>query len=82
MLRNDLHEVPFGLLEDVFVDPEARGHGIGPELVQAVIEEARAAHCYKLIATSRRERPAVHRMYERLGFRPHGTEFRIDLEVR
>lgn len=78
ILHNDLHREPFGLLEDVFVDEEMRGKGLGKRLVHAVIEEAKRQRCYKLIATSRRERPLVHKLYRDLGFREWGSEFRMD----
>jgi len=78
ILSNDLHDRPFGFLEDVFVDESCRGEGIGSRLVRAVIEEAKARGCYKLIATSRFSRRHVHAFYRRLGFQRHGFEFRID----
>lgn len=80
-LQNDLHAEPLGILEDLHVDPGCRHRGIGRELVTAVLEEARRKNCYKLIATSRNDgtRDQVHAWYLRLGFREHGTEFRMDL---
>lgn len=81
ILQNDLHTVPFGLLEDVSVDPSYRGQGIANSLLAAVMERARALHCYKLVATSRNDgtRKGVHDWYKRLGFEDYGAEFRIDL---
>jgi GNAT superfamily N-acetyltransferase len=79
VLTNDLHNAPFGLLEDVFVDASQRGSGIGTTLVREVIAAARDLGCYKLIATSRTSRPKVHELYERLGFEEHGVEFRLEL---
>jgi len=78
MMTNDLHEAPFGLLEDVYVDESQRGSGVGSALVKEVVAAARQAGCDKLIATSRTSRPKVHELYERLGFARHGVEFRID----
>ena len=79
ILTNDLHNVPFGLLEDVWVDEEERSSGFARELVCAVISRARREQCYKLIATSRNDgtRRAVHDWYLRLGFQDYGTEFRM-----
>jgi len=37
VMRNDLHDAPFGLLEDVYVDESQRGGGLGTTLVQEVI---------------------------------------------
>ena len=79
LIYNDLHPgAPYGLLEDVFVDESQRGRGTGTKLVQAVIEEAKARGCYKLVATSRHERDKVHELYEKLGFVNYGIEFRIN----
>ena len=77
VMHNDLHERPFGLMEDVYVDEACRGKGVGSELVKQVIRRAREANCYKLIATSRISRSKVHDLYRRLGFTQHGFEFRI-----
>jgi GNAT superfamily N-acetyltransferase len=79
VMTNDLHDAPFGLLEDVYVDESQRGGGLATALVNEVLEAARLAGCYKLIATSRASRPRVHELYERLGFERYGLEFRKDL---
>ncbi len=78
ILFNDLHQRPFGLMEDVFIDESLRGQGMGTELVKKIIEEAGRQNCYKLICTSRYSKPKVHKLYESLGFKEHGKEFRID----
>lgn len=78
LMWNSLHDAPFGLLEDVYVDESLRGQGLGTEIVKEIISEAKARGCYKLIATSRHTRPRVHDLYVRLGFKDHGKEFRID----
>ncbi|MDD5760731.1 MAG: GNAT family N-acetyltransferase [Candidatus Pacebacteria bacterium] len=80
ILYNDLHEQPFGFLEDVFVEEAFRNRGIATSLVSKIIEEARDRQCYKIIATSRYSRPSVHALYRRLGFQDWGTEFRLNLE--
>jgi len=82
VMNNDLKKEPFGFLEDVFVDEQLRGQGIGTELVRAVIEEAKKINCYKIVATSRHERPAVHKLYEKLGFKNFGVEFKMYLNER
>lgn len=79
IMHNDLHDRPFGPIEDVYVDEAYRGKGVGSELVKKVIELAKKANYYKLIATSRTSRPKVHELYQQLGFTQHGVEFRIDL---
>ncbi|MDD5253736.1 MAG: GNAT family N-acetyltransferase [Candidatus Nanoarchaeia archaeon] len=77
LMYNDMHEKPFGLLEDVFVEESLRGQGIGTKLTQEIIKEAGKV-CYKLICTSRYSREKVHSLYQKLGFKDHGKEFRID----
>jgi GNAT superfamily N-acetyltransferase len=80
ILKNDLHEQPFGLLEDVFIDHESRKLGLGNRLIRAILMEAHNQNCYKVIATSRNDgsRDVVHAWYERCGFKSYGTEFRMD----
>lgn len=79
IMHNELHQEPFGLLEDVYVNESCRGSGWGTKLVQQVITVAKEQNCYKLIATSRKSRSRVHQLYEKLGFESRGFEFRIDL---
>jgi len=80
IIKNDLHEEPYALLEDVFVDENFRGKGIGTELVKRAIEFARKLNCYKIIATSRFGRENIHEWYQKLGFKKFGFEFRMDLK--
>ena len=79
LIHNDLHAAPYGLLEDVFVEAEERGKGIGTALIKAAVEEAKARGCHKLICTSRHNNLGVHGLYKKLGFLDHGVEFRMDL---
>jgi len=80
ILTNDLHEEPFGLIEDVFVEEGYREQGYGTKLVQKLIKTAQEEGCYKLICTSRFERDYIHEWYEQLGFKKYGYEFRIDFD--
>ena len=75
---NNLHDRPFGLMEDVYVAENYRGKGVGTELIQELIKVAKQNDCYKLIGTSRYERPKVHGLYTRLGFKDWGKEFRME----
>jgi GNAT superfamily N-acetyltransferase len=79
-MKNDLHQKPFGLLEDVYIDPKYRGKGRGTSLVQFIINRAKEMGCYKIIATSRHSRKKVHQFYENLNFKNQGIEFRIDFD--
>mgnify|MGYP001585860611 CR=1 FL=1 len=78
VMKNDLHERPFGLMEDVFVSETERRQGYGKMIVKMIEDEARARDCYKLIATSRHARSQVHDLYKDLGFANFGLEFRKD----
>jgi len=78
IMNNDLHDQPFGLLEDVFIDDGYRSKGIASHLVQDILKTAKDKQCYKLIATSRMSRPKVHELYKHLGFKERGYEFRVD----
>lgn len=78
LMYNDLHQEPFGLLEDVYVAESDRGKGLGTKIVIRVIAAAKEQECYKLIATSRTSRLQVHQLYKRLGFEVRGLEFRLD----
>ena len=77
VMKNNLKKEPFGLLEDLFVDESLRGQGIGTELLNQVVTQAKKLGCYKLVATSRYEREGVHKMYEKIGFKNFGIEFKM-----
>lgn len=78
LLKNDLHQQPFGFIEDVFIEEPHRGQGFGSLLIKKIISEAKTRSCYKLICTSRYKNTKVHQLYEKLGFSDHGKEFRIN----
>ncbi|PIZ96210.1 MAG: GNAT family N-acetyltransferase [Candidatus Magasanikbacteria bacterium CG_4_10_14_0_2_um_filter_33_14] len=78
IIKNDLHDDPYGLLEDLYVDEDYRGQGLGTELLKKTIAGAKEAGCYKFLATSRKEREVVHGWYKKNGFEEHGLEFRIN----
>ena len=62
------------LVVGVFLDPSHRGHGLARRLMEAVIQEARAAglSAVRLGVTVGNE-PA-ERLYRALGFRQYGVE--------
>ena len=57
-----------GGVEDVVVDSTYRGQGLGEKLMQAIIDTARAEHLKTLYLTSRPERTAANKLYQKLGF--------------
>ena len=69
-----------GVVEDVVVDADARGLGVGRALMTKAAERARAWGCYKLALSSSQGREAAHRFYEGLGFKPHGISLALRLD--
>jgi glucosamine-phosphate N-acetyltransferase len=65
-----------GHIEDVAVHRDFQKQGVGAALVRHLIEQARAAGCYKVILNCSE---ATAPFYERLGFRRHDIGMRIDL---
>jgi ribosomal protein S18 acetylase RimI-like enzyme len=55
-------------IEDVIVDNESRGKGIGEALTRAALEKAREAGARTVDLTSRPSREAANRLYLRVGF--------------
>ncbi|WP_328681698.1 GNAT family N-acetyltransferase [Streptomyces sp. NBC_00343] len=76
--------VPSGLrgrVEDVVVDGAARGRGIAALLIEQALRIAREAGARTVDLTSRPDRAAANRLYERLGFRVReSTVYRFPLE--
>ena len=71
-----LFRVPTGVrawIEDVVVDEAARGQGIGTALTEEALQLAKTAGARTVDLTSRPEREAANRLYERLGFQRRGT---------
>jgi ribosomal protein S18 acetylase RimI-like enzyme len=63
--------IPTGMrawIEDVVVDGDARGNGVGEALNLFAIEEARKRGAVTVELTSRPSREAANRLYQRLGF--------------
>ena len=58
----------------VYVDPELRGLRIGERLMQAVLDEMRAAGLDSAILAVNPEQSAAVRLYERMGFIATGAE--------
>jgi ribosomal protein S18 acetylase RimI-like enzyme len=71
-----LFRIPTGLrawIEDVVVDGDARGQGVGEALNRSAIDVAAERGARTVDLTSRPSREAANRLYRRLGFEPRDT---------
>jgi ribosomal protein S18 acetylase RimI-like enzyme len=76
MLTIVLFPIPTGIrawIEDVVVDQEVRGRGVGALLTQAALDLAVAHGARTVDLTSRPGREAANRLYARLGFEQRQT---------
>jgi ribosomal protein S18 acetylase RimI-like enzyme len=70
------YRIPTGTkawIEDVVVDAEARGHGVGELLSRTALDEARARGAKNVSLTSRPVRESANRLYRRIGFEHYET---------
>ncbi|MCA9646103.1 MAG: GNAT family N-acetyltransferase [Polyangiaceae bacterium] len=70
---------PSAVIEDVAVDPERHGEGIGQAMMHFALDVCREKGCYKAILSSNVKRTRAHAFYEQLGFEHDGYAFRVDL---
>ena len=66
----------YAQIEELIVDPRARGKKLGVGLVKAAIEAARSADCHEIGLYAREHNQPF---YERLGFEYAGPELRLKL---
>jgi L-amino acid N-acyltransferase len=57
----------------VYVHKEARGHGLGKRLMQALIERAKVGDIHVMVGCIEANNDASIRLHEKLGFRTTGT---------
>ena len=70
-----------GWIEDVIVDENSRGNGVGEALVDEAIRQAQKANARTLDLTSNPTREAANRLYVRCGFEERTTNvYRFSLE--
>lgn len=66
-------------IEGVRVHQEARGSGLGGDMVRWAISEAREQGCRMVQLTTDKSRTDAHRFYERLGFEPTHVGYKLNL---
>jgi len=70
-------------VEDVIVEKARNGEGIGRQLIEAMIDRARALGCSTVELTSRPSREAANHLYRNVGFEARETNvYRFELEAR
>ena len=83
LLTLAIFRIPTGVrawIEDVVVDNQARGKGVGDALNRAALAEAERRGSKTVDLTSRPSREAANRLYQRLGFKQRDTNvYRYDL---
>lgn len=68
--------IPTGVrawIEDVIVDESARGQGVGEALTRAMLDRAFVLGAVTVDLTSRPDRVAANRLYQRIGFERRET---------
>ena len=68
---------PSAVIEDVAVDPNWQGRGIGQETMRYALGIAGDKGCYKAVVSSNLKRERAHALYTSLGFERHGYSFRV-----
>lgn len=66
---------PYAVLEDVVVDRDRRGAGIGRSLVTWVVDACAQAGCPRIFLESGHRNHDAHAFFARLGFHPVATVF-------
>ncbi|MEU9400237.1 GNAT family N-acetyltransferase [Streptomyces sp. SID4985] len=67
------------LIEAVRVHADQRGSGLGSELINWAVDQARGLGCTLVQLTSDKARTDAHRFYERLGFTASHEGFKLNL---
>jgi ribosomal protein S18 acetylase RimI-like enzyme len=76
MLTIGTYRTPSGIkvwIEDVVVDKDQRGKGLGKDLSLFAIDYARSLDAKEICLTSRPSRIAANVLYQKIGFKQHET---------
>lgn len=69
------YPAPIAELDELYVDPNQRQHGIGKELMTRVEATAREQGCYRLYIASHFKHEIGHKFYEAIGYDKYGYHF-------
>ena len=80
------YRIPTGLkfwIEDVVVDGDFRGKGVGQKLTEKAIEYAEKKGGSSINLTSNPKRKAAHQLYVKMGFKQRETDvFRYEIQTK
>lgn len=68
---------PSAIIEDVAVDPEWQGRGVGKQMMKYAFRICGEKGCYKAVLSTNLSRNRAHAFYESLDFEQHGYSYRI-----
>jgi ribosomal protein S18 acetylase RimI-like enzyme len=71
----------YAVINEVYVPPAHRHQGLATSLLQKAIGIAHEEGCYKVLCWSRFSNEIAHRLYEKVGLKKWGYEFRLDLNT-
>lgn len=60
---------PAGVLYDIVIDPDQRGHGIGNLLIESTIAELQARGAPRVVLSTAERNESAQRLFARMGFR-------------
>ncbi|EAR10429.1 GNAT family N-acetyltransferase [Reinekea blandensis] len=72
---------PFGMIENVIVDPDQRRQRIGQRVLAFAVEHAKKQDCYKVALMTGSTDPDVHRFYRSSGFEASKTGFQVRFDA-
>lgn len=77
VVANLTHDAqPWAIVDNLVVDPETRGAGVGRALMEDALDRATHAGCYKVELLSHESRGGAHAFYQSLGFDNSAEGFR------
>lgn len=71
--------LPWAIVENVVVENDLRGTGVGKLLMEYIREKAVNAGCYKIQLMSDKRRSEAHKFYRTIGYNATAEGFRIYL---
>ncbi len=66
---------PIAELDEMYVDPDSRRHGVGKVLMQEVEKKAKELGCHRVYIESQYKHEQGHKFYESLGYKNYGYHF-------